>query len=206
MDRADPYLTLGIKADASDAQVRAAYRRLVQLHHPDHNGGSPESARRFEAVQEAYAQIRSRRGARGSAAQTQSTAGQAPPSGNAPPSGDNVASRLADIERELKAAREARERELKAARERLREAAREAQAAARQAAANRGSGQTGGRASDEELGYITTDDSFSKILADTAADLSSRFSRAREHQPKHLADLLDELASKLTGEPPDSER
>ena len=57
----DPYRTLGISANASEDEVRAAYRRLVQLHHPDHNGGSAESARRFEAVQEAYAQIRSAR-------------------------------------------------------------------------------------------------------------------------------------------------
>jgi DnaJ-class molecular chaperone len=207
MDRTDPYLTLGIKADASDAEVRVAYRRLVQLHHPDHNGGSPESARRFEAVQEAYAQITSMRGGRGPSAHADTTGGRARASG------DNVASRLADIERELKAAREARERELKAARERVREAAREAQRAAREAqraarnaAGNTGSGQAGGRASDEELGYVTTDDSFSKILSDAASDLSDRFSQARERQPKHLADLLDDLASKLTGEPPDSER
>ena len=36
-----------------DDELHAAYRHLVQLHHPDHNNGSPESARRFEAVQEA---------------------------------------------------------------------------------------------------------------------------------------------------------
>ena len=54
----DPYLVLGVRADASDQEVRSAYRRLVQLHHPDHNDGSAESERRFEEVQEAYAQIR----------------------------------------------------------------------------------------------------------------------------------------------------
>jgi curved DNA-binding protein CbpA len=40
----DPYVTLGVARDAGDAELRAAYRRLVQLHHPDHNGGSVESA------------------------------------------------------------------------------------------------------------------------------------------------------------------
>jgi curved DNA-binding protein CbpA len=54
----DPYQTLGVRANASDAELRAAYRRLVQLHHPDHNGGSADSARRFEEVQEAYARVR----------------------------------------------------------------------------------------------------------------------------------------------------
>ena len=37
----DPYKVLGISHSASDAEIRAAYRRQVQLHHPDHNGGSP---------------------------------------------------------------------------------------------------------------------------------------------------------------------
>ena len=54
----DPYKLLGIPHSATDAEIRAAYRRQVQLHHPDHNGGSPESTRRFEEVQEAYALIR----------------------------------------------------------------------------------------------------------------------------------------------------
>ncbi|MGO9883725.1 MAG: J domain-containing protein, partial [Solirubrobacteraceae bacterium] len=54
----DPYATLGVSPGASDAELRAAYRRLVQLHHPDHNGGSAESALRFEEVQNAYARVR----------------------------------------------------------------------------------------------------------------------------------------------------
>ena len=53
----DPYKVLGIAHSATDAEIRAAYRRQVQLHHPDHNGGSAESTRRFEQVQEAYALI-----------------------------------------------------------------------------------------------------------------------------------------------------
>ena len=57
-----PYQTLGVPPTATDAQLRAAYRRLVQLHHPDHNHNSPESTRRFEQVQEAYAQILRERG------------------------------------------------------------------------------------------------------------------------------------------------
>ena len=54
----DPYQTLGITPGVSDEEVRKAYRRLVQKYHPDHNGGSEESERRFEEVQEAYAKIR----------------------------------------------------------------------------------------------------------------------------------------------------
>jgi curved DNA-binding protein CbpA len=33
----DPYQTLGVTRSATDAEVRAAYRRLVQLHHPLQN-------------------------------------------------------------------------------------------------------------------------------------------------------------------------
>ncbi len=185
----DPYLTLGVTADASDADLRAAYRGLVQLHHPDHNRGSAESARRFEAVQEAYAQIRTLREAGGPSGQAEAAADQR---GGVR---DDVASRLADIERELKSAREASERERKTARESRQRAA----TAAREAA----SPPSPERASAEDLGYIATDDSFAKILADAASELSERVSDAREHRaPKRVSDLIDELAAKLTGEPP----
>jgi hypothetical protein len=53
----DPYATLGLTPTASDQQLRTAYRTLVKRHHPDHNGGSPESAKRFEEIQAAYAEI-----------------------------------------------------------------------------------------------------------------------------------------------------
>jgi curved DNA-binding protein CbpA len=165
----DPYETLGVSRDVSDDDLRAAYRRLVQLHHPDHNGGSAESARRFEEVQEAYARIRS-----------------APreAAGSAPPIDPDLEARVADLERQL--------REAQLARERARQAAREAAVAARPE-----------RPSDEDLGYVKTDDSFSKILSDARDELSERFSEAREHPAaKRVGDLIDELESKLTRQPP----
>jgi curved DNA-binding protein CbpA len=174
----DPCKVLGVGARASDEEVRAAYRRLVRLTHPDHNGGSPESARRFEAVQEAYAQIRE---LRASAPQTES----APrPRVDVDP---GLEARLANMERDLREAHQARER--------ARRAASEAAAAQRK------------RPSDEELGYITTDDSFSKILDDAAHELSELFSDARETAREHpvgrrVADTIDELAARLTGEQP----
>ena len=174
----DPYQMLGLNANASEDEVRAAYRRLVQLHHPDHNGGSAESARRFEAVQEAYAQIRSARPAAPRSAANRSRPA-APPASADP----HVESRLADLERELRQAHQARETARRAAR--------------------RTAAQSTQRPSDEELGYVTTDDSFSKILSDAAAELSDRFSEAREHPAaRRVSDLIDELESKLTGEPP----
>jgi curved DNA-binding protein CbpA len=172
----DPYQTLGVNRSVSDAELRAAYRRLVQLHHPDHNGGSAESAGRFEEVQEAYAQVLRQRKAHA----------QPPPPrprATAPPDPD-LDARMANLERELREARAARER-AQAARERARRAAREAAAAQ--------------RPSDEELGYVETDDSFSKILADARDELTGRFSEVREPATKRVADLIDELAAKLTG-------
>jgi curved DNA-binding protein CbpA len=189
----DPYQTLGVSSDASDQEVRSAYRKLVQRHHPDHNGGSEESERRFEEVQEAYARIRELR----KSEQPRASAGprtQAPPP--PPPRFDpDVEARAAALERELRRAQQARERELRRAqqtRERARQAAREAAAQA-----------TPSRPTDEELGHVETDDSFSKIIADARTELSDRFSEAREHpvvqRVSSLIDELDELASKLTG-------
>jgi hypothetical protein len=171
----DPYETLGVSRDATDAELRSAFRRLVQLHHPDHNGGSPESARRFEEIESAYAQIREQR-QHSPEPQKHTT----PP----PRSVDlDVESRLASIERELQKAQ--------AVRERARRAAQEAAAATRK------------RPTDEELGYVRTDDSLGKILADARVEFSDQIQRASQHAAgRRLAELIDELESKLTGEPP----
>ncbi len=192
--RADPYQTRGIDPSASEVELRAAYRRAVQRHHPDHNNGSAESARRFEEVQEAYAEIRRRR-ATGAGPEPRRSAPGPPPAGEgAPPPDPDLEARLAKIERELKAARDARERAIRAAREAHEQALREARASS----ATR---QGRDRPTDEELGYYSTEDSFSKILDDAAAELSGRWSEARRSPAAHrVSDLIDDLAAKLTGE------
>jgi DnaJ-class molecular chaperone len=174
----DPYKVLGVGRGASDEELRAAYRRLVQLHHPDHNGGSPESARRFEQIQEAYAAIREQRGAGDARRDGRLRDERA----RARPAADpDIESRLADLERQLREAEQARER---------------ARRDAREAAA-----QSAHRPSDEELGYVTTDDSFTNILDDARAEFAARLSEAREHSiSDRVADLLDELATKLGSE------
>jgi multidrug efflux pump subunit AcrA (membrane-fusion protein) len=177
----DPYKTLGIARSATDAELRAAYRRLVQLHHPDHNGGSAESARRFEAVQEAYAEVRRLRtsGGRGPSARP----------GSAPSGDPDLDARVAAMEQELKTARAARERAAREARQATEQTIRDVREMA------------GERPTDEELGYYTTTDSFSKILDDAASELAQRVSEARDSPAGHrVSDLVDELASKLTGE------
>jgi curved DNA-binding protein CbpA len=182
--RTDPYETLGVSPGVSDAELRAAYRRLVQLHHPDHNGGSAESARRFEAVQDAYGQIRRLRDASpGTHREPPRSAANRPASASTPPraSADPATdARLADLEREIREAHLARERARQAARDAAAEGVR--------------------RPSPEELGYVTTDDSLGKILADARAQVSERFAEAREPVTKRVADLLDDLASKLSGD------
>ncbi|MEN3327885.1 MAG: curved DNA-binding protein [Acidobacteriota bacterium] len=43
----DYYHVLGVKSTASIKEIKAAYKRLARLQHPDLNGGSPEAARAF---------------------------------------------------------------------------------------------------------------------------------------------------------------
>jgi hypothetical protein len=47
------YEVLGVWRDASDAEIRRAFRHLAMLHHPDVNS-DPEAGERFRAVKEAY--------------------------------------------------------------------------------------------------------------------------------------------------------
>lgn len=187
MSSRDPYQTLGVRANASDEEIRTAYRRLVQLHHPDHNAGSPEAARRFEEVQEAYNRIRQIRASGGTRTQAPRTQASTPPPDPA------VDARLHDLEAQVRKAQERARKEAEKARENARRAAREA--------TDRIRGDQSDRPTDEELGYVTTDDSFSKILSDARDELSSRFSHAREHpvvrRVSDLIDGLDDLASKL---------
>lgn len=48
----DPYEILGLAADATDEEIRAAYLRLIKEHPPDHD---PE---KFERIRDAYDYLR----------------------------------------------------------------------------------------------------------------------------------------------------
>jgi curved DNA-binding protein CbpA len=51
----DYYRLLNLVPDATDEDVRKAYRRLALRWHPDRNPGNPEAEERFKAISEAYA-------------------------------------------------------------------------------------------------------------------------------------------------------
>ena len=57
MEFKDYYDTLGVKPDASDAEIKAAYRKLARKYHPDvsKEGGAEE---KFKAVNEAHEALR----------------------------------------------------------------------------------------------------------------------------------------------------
>jgi curved DNA-binding protein CbpA len=48
------YQTLGLKRNASNEEIKKAYRKLVQKFHPDKNDGDKYFEERFREVQEAY--------------------------------------------------------------------------------------------------------------------------------------------------------
>jgi DnaJ-class molecular chaperone len=51
---ADPYSVLGVAKGASEAQIRAAYRKLAKQFHPDLNPGNKEAETRFKEISAAY--------------------------------------------------------------------------------------------------------------------------------------------------------
>ena len=50
----DLYETLGVKRDASEADLKKAYRKLARQYHPDRNPGDKAAEARFKEVQGAY--------------------------------------------------------------------------------------------------------------------------------------------------------
>lgn len=50
----DPYKVLGVAKNASEAEIKKAYRSLARKWHPDQNAGNAEAEEKFKEVQEAY--------------------------------------------------------------------------------------------------------------------------------------------------------
>ncbi|BCW85741.1 DnaJ C-terminal domain-containing protein [Paenarthrobacter ureafaciens] len=55
----DFYAILGIAKDASDADIKKAYRKLARQYHPDTNAGDAAAEKRFKDISEAYSVLSS---------------------------------------------------------------------------------------------------------------------------------------------------
>lgn len=51
---ADPYKTLGVARDATEADIKKAYRKLAKELHPDRNKDNPKASEKFSQVTNAY--------------------------------------------------------------------------------------------------------------------------------------------------------
>src|SRR5262245_50089307 len=54
MSKRDYYEILGVSRTATEAELKAAFRRLAMQHHPDRNPGDKECEHRFKELNEAY--------------------------------------------------------------------------------------------------------------------------------------------------------
>jgi curved DNA-binding protein len=54
MDYKDYYKILGVGKDASEKEIKRAFRRLARQHHPDVNPGDPRAEERFKEINEAH--------------------------------------------------------------------------------------------------------------------------------------------------------
>ena len=54
----DPYKVLGVSPNASDEEIKKAYRRLAKQYHPDRNPGDPVAAKKMQQINDAYDQIK----------------------------------------------------------------------------------------------------------------------------------------------------
>ena len=49
-----PYEVLGVPVSATDDEIKAAYRKLAKIYHPDLNGGSAAAETKMKEINEAY--------------------------------------------------------------------------------------------------------------------------------------------------------
>ena len=54
----DPYKILGVSPNASDEEIKQAYRRLAKKYHPDLNPGDEQAAQKMQQINAAYEQIK----------------------------------------------------------------------------------------------------------------------------------------------------
>ena len=71
----DPYQVLGVSPDASDEEIKRAYRRLAKEYHPDRNPGDAAAAKKMQEINAAYEQIKNPEKAQSSYGSQQSYGG-----------------------------------------------------------------------------------------------------------------------------------
>jgi molecular chaperone DnaJ len=54
MAKRDYYEVLGVPRNASEREIKRAYRKLARKYHPDVNPGNPEAEANFKEITEAY--------------------------------------------------------------------------------------------------------------------------------------------------------
>ncbi len=67
----DPYQILGVSPNASEEDVKQAYRRLAKKYHPDLNPGDQQAAQKMNEINQAYEQIKNPQAYRQQQAQQQ---------------------------------------------------------------------------------------------------------------------------------------
>src|SRR5438067_4482553 len=50
----DYYKILGVGKNASEAEIKKAYRKLARQYHPDRNAGDKQAEERFKEISQAY--------------------------------------------------------------------------------------------------------------------------------------------------------
>lgn len=74
----DPYKVLGVSPNASDDEIKAAYRQLAKKYHPDNYANNPLAdlaEEKMREINEAYDMIQSMRVSRGNGGGNSSSAG-----------------------------------------------------------------------------------------------------------------------------------